>query len=112
MKVGQGDIVQRVYCVADSGGITVVEFENETPMPVVVAVTRSDILTTRPLGDNVPMGIDLPLGSVTLPLGHKSTVRIGLSHASAGQGRLPDEDRKSTRLNSSHEWISRMPSSA
>ena len=27
--------------------------------------------------------------------------------------RLPgEEDRKSTRLNSSHEWISRMPSSA
>ena len=24
----------------------------------------------------------------------------------------PEEDRKSTRLNSSHEWISRMPSSA
>mgnify|MGYP003340331226 CR=1 FL=1 len=24
----------------------------------------------------------------------------------------PDQDRKSTRLNSSHEWISRMPSSA
>ena len=27
-------------------------------------------------------------------------------------GRGPGEDRKSTRLNSSHEWISRMPSSA
>ena len=26
--------------------------------------------------------------------------------------RFPDRDRKSTRLNSSHEWISRMPSSA
>ena len=26
--------------------------------------------------------------------------------------RVLDEDRKSTRLNSSHEWISRMPSSA
>ena len=25
---------------------------------------------------------------------------------------LDDQDRKSTRLNSSHEWISRMPSSA
>ena len=24
----------------------------------------------------------------------------------------PEKDRKSTRLNSSHEWISRMPSSA
>ena len=27
-------------------------------------------------------------------------------------GGLPEKDRKSTRLNSSHEWISRMPSSA
>ena len=26
--------------------------------------------------------------------------------------RIGDQDRKSTRLNSSHEWISRMPSSA
>ena len=30
---------------------------------------------------------------------------------SGGQGSCP-VDRKSTRLNSSHEWISRMPSSA
>ena len=28
------------------------------------------------------------------------------------QGKFSDADRKSTRLNSSHEWISRMPSSA
>ena len=27
-------------------------------------------------------------------------------------GRFSGRDRKSTRLNSSHEWISRMPSSA
>ena len=26
--------------------------------------------------------------------------------------KVPGKDRKSTRLNSSHEWISRMPSSA
>jgi glycine/D-amino acid oxidase-like deaminating enzyme len=26
--------------------------------------------------------------------------------------KIADQDRKSTRLNSSHEWISRMPSSA
>ena len=31
--------------------------------------------------------------------------------ASRGLGD-PERDRKSTRLNSSHEWISRMPSSA
>ena len=28
------------------------------------------------------------------------------------QNATPEQDRKSTRLNSSHEWISRMPSSA
>lgn len=91
MKVGQGDIVQRAYCVADLGGITVVEFENETPMSVVVAVTRGDLLTSRPLGDNPPMGIDLPAGSITLPLGHKSTVRVGLAHTAPHRGRLPDD---------------------
>ena len=29
-----------------------------------------------------------------------------------GNEKTPEGDRKSTRLNSSHEWISRMPSSA
>ena len=32
--------------------------------------------------------------------------------ARAVKDTAPDVDRKSTRLNSSHEWISRMPSSA
>lgn len=91
MRVGQGDIVQRVWCVADLGGITVVEFENETPATVAVAVTRSDILTTRPLADNPPMGIDLPSGSQVLPLGHRATVRIGISHVDPAAGRLPDD---------------------
>ena len=36
-------------------------------------------------------------------------------HAGArdfGENKVQELDRKSTRLNSSHEWISRMPSSA
>lgn len=91
MRVGQGDIVQRVWCVADLGGVTVVEFENETPATVAVAVTRSGILTTRPPTDNPPMGIDLPAGSQVLPLGHRATVRIGISHVDPTAGRLPDD---------------------
>lgn len=91
MRVGNGDIVQRVYCVADLGGITVVEFENETPMSVAVALTRPDLLTTREVPGTQPQGIDLPAGSIAIPLGHKSTVRVGISHASAGRGRLPDD---------------------
>ena len=38
------------------------------------------------------------------------TIRAGEIHAV--MGRNGSGDRKSTRLNSSHEWISRMPSSA
>ena len=91
MKVGPGDIVQRAYCVADLGGITVVEFENETPVSVVVALTRNDILTTRPVGENPPQGIDLPAGSIALPLGHKASFRVGISHVSPESGRLPDD---------------------
>lgn len=91
MRVAGGDVVQRVYCVADHGGLTIVEFENESTLPVAVALTRADLLTTREIGDNPPRGIDLPAGSVVLPLGHKSTMRVGLSHAGTGAGRLPDD---------------------
>lgn len=91
MRVGGGDIVQRVYSVADLGGITVVEFENESTLPVAIALTRRDILTSREIPANPPQGIDLPAGSVALPLGHKSSMRVGISHVSPAAGRLPDD---------------------
>jgi hypothetical protein len=89
MRVGAGDIVQRIWCTADAGGITVVEFENETAASVAVAVTRRDILATRVLSENPPAGIDLPAGSVVLPLGHRSSVRIGIAHGAPRAGLLP-----------------------
>lgn len=91
MRVGGGDVVQRTYCVADLGGITVVEFENESNLPVAVALTRGDLLTSREITDNPPKGIELPAGSIALPLGHKSTMRVGLGHVAPTRGRLPDD---------------------
>ena len=44
-----------------------------------------------------------------LPRRNGRCADIWIQAASGGEARL---DRKSTRLNSSHEWISRMPSSA
>ncbi|MFM8554067.1 MAG: hypothetical protein ACKOBO_05575 [Acidimicrobiales bacterium] len=90
MRVGGGDVVQRVWAVADDGGITLVEFENEGPTAVAVAVTRGDVLTSRPVSPGEPRGIDLPAGSMVLPLAHCSTVRVGLRHAGSGGGLLPD----------------------
>ena len=61
-------------------------------------VTESDVV----------MEIGPGLGSLTIALMGvaRSVVAIEIDK------RLATQDRKSTRLNSSHEWISRMPSSA
>lgn len=86
-----GDLIQRVYAVADLGGMTVMEFENDSPMPVAIAVTRSDVLTTREPSTQSPLGIELPAGSLVVPVGHKSTTRIALTHQAPHSGRLPDD---------------------
>ena len=91
VRIPGGDMIQRVYATADLGGLTVMEFENDSPMPVVVAVTRSDVYTVREPHDTEPRGIDLPEGSLLLPVGHKSSTRIALAHANPSSGRLPDD---------------------
>jgi hypothetical protein len=91
VRIPGGDLIQRVYAVADLGGMTVMEFENDSPMPVAIAVTRSDVLTTREPSTQPPLGIELPAESLVVPVGHKSTTRIALAHQSPHNGRLPDD---------------------
>lgn len=78
VRVPSGDVVQRVHAVADNGGMVVIEFTNDSPLPVAVALTRPDVTCVRtpsPLG---PQGIDLPAGSVVFPVAHGATLRVGL----------------------------------
>lgn len=89
LHVPGGDIVQRIFCVADMGGMTVMEFVNESTLPVVIAISRDDVLTTHPPSDVVPQGIEMPSNSLVLPLGHQSTMRIGLLHNKPHAGPLP-----------------------
>ena len=50
------------------------------------------------------------LETLILPVDFKSAAKLLIEKVNSAK---PDfVDRKSTRLNSSHEWISRMPSSA
>lgn len=78
MRVLGGDVVQRVWAVADHGGLVVVEFENDSPTSVAVALTRGDLVTSRPVPNQPIPGIDLPAGSIALPLAHRSTLRVAL----------------------------------
>ena len=60
IKVPDGDAVQRVWSVPDHGGVTVVEVENQSPLPFAVAVTGVPVATSRPPADVDIVGIDLP----------------------------------------------------
>ncbi|MEY2975179.1 MAG: hypothetical protein RIR49_1599, partial [Actinomycetota bacterium] len=96
VRVPNGDVVQRVWTVPDAGGVTLVEFENDSTLPVAVALDRRDLLADRPPADVPIEGITLPSGSIVLPLGHRARVRVGLAHDGRAGGRppssLPDHD--------------------
>jgi len=90
MRVPGGDVVQRVYAVADAGGITIVEIENESSAAVAIAFSHGDLLTARPPSVKPPQGITLPPAAVVFPLAHRSTLRVGLAHDRVRSGPLPD----------------------
>jgi hypothetical protein len=89
VRVPGGDVVHTAYAVANSGGLLVVEVANRSSLPVAVAFGRSDLLTSRPPTDVPTEGIDLPAGSIVLPIGHGSSVRVALAHHSPTAGGLP-----------------------
>ena len=88
VRIPNGDAVQRVYSVPDHGGLTVIEVENESPLPIAVAFTHGRLLSARP-GSAAIEGIVLPEGSVVFPVGHHSTLTVALSHDGRGAGVLP-----------------------
>lgn len=88
VRIPDGDAVQRVYSVPDHGGLTVIEVENASPLPIVVAFSHGGLWSQRP--PTAPIeGIDLPTGSVAFPVGHHATLVVALSHRGGGQGTLP-----------------------
>jgi hypothetical protein len=81
VRVPGGDVVQRVWSVPDC---TAVEVTNDSPLPVACAFTRSDLVTARPPTDVPIQGIELPAGSIVVPIGHRATVRVALPHRAGG----------------------------
>lgn len=89
IRVPNGDVVQRVFSIADHGGLTVVEFENESTLPVAIALDRRDVLTERPIAEVPIEGVDLPDSAFVMPLGHAATIRVALSHGTQRHAPLP-----------------------
>jgi hypothetical protein len=83
VRVPDGDAVQRVWSVPDLGGLTVIEVENESPLPFAVAFAGARVLTERLPADVPIKGIELPPGSIVLPVGHRSSIRVAVPHEPA-----------------------------
>lgn len=90
LRVPGGDVVHRVYAVADAGGVTVIEVENDSPASVAVVFSHGRLLSARPPADVPIEGIEVPAGAVSFPLGHHATLRVGLAHQGGG-GTVPQE---------------------
>ncbi len=80
LRVPEGDAIQRVWSVPDAGGLTVIEVENASALPFAVAFSGPRLLTDRPPVDVPVRGIDLPEGTVVLPVAHRSSVRVAIPH--------------------------------
>jgi hypothetical protein len=80
VRVPDGDAVQRVWSVPDVGGLTVIEVENESPLPFAVAFAGTRVLTERPPVDVPIRGIDLPAGTIVLPVAHRTSIRVAIPH--------------------------------
>lgn len=89
VRIPDGDAVQRVYSVADHGGLTVIEVENESPLPIAIAFTNGNLLSQRPPSAPIA-GISLPAESVAFPVGHRARLTVAIPHSpGASAGTLP-----------------------
>lgn len=90
VRIPGGDAVQRVYTVADSGGLTIIEVTNESTLPIAVAFTGGGLLSRRPPSAMAPQGIDLPADAVIFPVGHQASVTVARAHHGAAGAVLPE----------------------
>ena len=79
---------------------------------VALATARAEEPLLEPPSDAVAPDVTAPPREVAADGTVSVVVAPPVQSPSAPPATLPQQDRKSTRLNSSHEWISRMPSSA
>jgi hypothetical protein len=80
VRIPDGDAVHRVWSVADRGGLTVIEIENDSPLPFAVAFFGRSVLTERTPSDVLIQGIDLPDDAITLPIAHHTSIRVAIPH--------------------------------
>lgn len=80
LRIPQGDAIQRIWSIADHGGLTIIDVENASPLPIVVAFTHPGLLSARPGSSHIE-GIDLPEGTLAYPVGHRARLVVAIPHS-------------------------------
>jgi hypothetical protein len=86
VRVPGGDVIQRVWVATGRLGSAalMMEFENDSPMAIAIAIDRQDLLVSRPVavrssaGEWPAPGLEIPREPTVIPVGHRTIVRAAL----------------------------------
>jgi len=86
VRIPGGDVIQRVWVATGRLGSSalMMEFENDSPMAIAIAIDRQDLLVSRPAavrsagGEWPAPGLDIPREPTVIPVGHRTIVRAAL----------------------------------
>ena len=86
VRIPGGDAIQRVWVATGRLGSSalMMEFENDSPMAIAIAIDRQDLLVSRPVavrssaGEWPAPGLDIPREPTVIPVGHRTIVRAAL----------------------------------
>ena len=86
VRIPGGDVIQRVWMATGRQGSSalVMEFENDSPMAIAIAIDRQGLLVSRPVavrsagGEWPAPGLDIPHEPTVIPVGHRTSARVAL----------------------------------
>ncbi|CAB4707976.1 unannotated protein [freshwater metagenome] len=86
VRIPGGDVIQRVWVATGRLGSSalMMEFENDSPMAIAIAIDRQDLLVSRPVAVRSAAkewpapGLDIPREPTVIPVGHRTSVRAAL----------------------------------
>ena len=86
LRVPGGDVEQTIWsAIASNGrGYTVVQFANESSMPVAIAIAGDGVLTPRPVEPGEAPGLEHEEPVRVLPVAHRTNVTVLIPHDARG----------------------------
>lgn len=76
VRVPGGDVVARVYAVAERGGLVVLEWSNESSASVAIALDGPPVASARPLVAANATGAGIAAGAVAIPVAHGAVATV------------------------------------